>query len=96
MSENILVELIQSNKGSLHPISVKFLFYLASICLQAAKTVLHCAAESVCTCVHTCWCFEGDVLSQSLSDVSYISFIAAVLALNFFLSVLLNLLFPTF
>lgn len=38
MCMDILVKLIQSNKGLLHPIFVKFLFYLASISLQADRT----------------------------------------------------------
>lgn len=78
MCEDIPVELIQSNKGLLHPIFAKFLFYLASISLQAAKTLLHCTAEGVRASARVCSCFEGDALSQSLSDVSYITFIAAV------------------
>lgn len=76
----VLVELIQSNKGLLYPIFAKFLFYLASISLQADRTRLHTSphCSTLCVCVHTCAFFEGDVLSQSLSDVSYITFIAVV------------------
>ena len=76
----ILVGLIESSKGLLHPIFAKFLFYLASISLQADRThlVLRRTAEWVCVWVCVCACFEGDVLNQSPSDVSYITFIAAV------------------
>lgn len=39
-------------------------------------TLQRCTAKWVCACVHKS--FESDVLSQSLSDISYITFIAAV------------------
>lgn len=77
---DILVKLIQSNKGLLHPTFAKFLFYLASISLQADRTPPRTSPRfpaSVGVHAH-CSCFQRDVLSQSLSDVSYITFIAAV------------------
>lgn len=65
-------DLIQSNKRTANSLFPKLLFYLASISLQAAMTVQECVH------VHVCPCFEGDVLNQSVCDVSYITFIAVL------------------
>lgn len=46
--QKLLVVLTQSNKESLHPVFLKFLFCLACICPQAANTV----PQSLC--VHAC------------------------------------------
>lgn len=70
--EDIMEDLIQSNKRRLIVYFPKLLFYLASISLQAAMTVQECVH------VHVCPCFEGDVLNQSARDVSYITFIAVL------------------